>query len=95
MQVDPSKWLSNEKAQISLLVPSWVPSKLSITQEPSLQRKTGANTVLDTRDSLLSEGQEDSVVFEGQEPMPSELPNLEQELQWPDEVGQIAYCMQI
>ena len=32
LQVNPEQWLSNEKAQMSLLVPSWVPSKMPLTQ---------------------------------------------------------------
>ena len=30
--MNPEQWLSNEKAQMSLLVPSWVPSKMPLTQ---------------------------------------------------------------
>lgn len=30
-QINAEQWLSNEKAQLSLLLPTWVPSKISIT----------------------------------------------------------------
>jgi len=36
MQVKPGEWLSNEKAQMSLLVPSWVPSKIPLTHLPPM-----------------------------------------------------------
>ena len=32
MQVNADQWLSSEKAQLSLLVPSWVPSKIPLTE---------------------------------------------------------------
>lgn len=31
LQVNAEQWLSNEKAQLSLLVPSWVPTKIPLT----------------------------------------------------------------
>lgn len=36
VQVKPGEWLSNEKAQMSLLVPSWVPSKIPLTHLPPM-----------------------------------------------------------
>jgi len=42
-QVNPEQWLSNEKAQMSLLVPSWVPSKMPLTHVPPMSTKPEAD----------------------------------------------------
>lgn len=83
MQVNPSQWLSNEKAQMALLLPAWVPSKLAISQEPPSKGVAESRIAADLvkQDSLVSEVAAQPVVFEDQDAITTKCLSLDEKVE--------------